>query len=151
MDPTNLPPRSTPHWSLYQRENFVKGTKDYEEPPFDTHPDELERLARERLSLGGWSYASCNAGLSDTHKANRDAFQQWKIIPRMCVDTNQRDTTTEIFGRKLSAPIAFSPVGINKVSRRKQALAGASHLTSPSFFCTDLSSRRGASRSQGRR
>lgn len=26
-DPTGLPPRSTPHWNLYQREIFVGGTK----------------------------------------------------------------------------------------------------------------------------
>lgn len=115
MDPTNLPPRSTPHWSLYQRDCFVRGTRDYIEPPFNTHPDELEKLAKERLSAGGWSYASCNAGLSDTHRANRDAFADWRIVPRMLVDTNQRDTTTEIFGKKLAAPFAFSPVGINKV------------------------------------
>lgn len=115
MDPTNLPPRSTPHWSLYQREIFVAGTRDGKLPPFSTDPQELERLAKERLSAGGWSYASSNAGTSDTHVANREAFKQWRIIPRMLVDTNQRDTSVEIFGKKLSAPIAFSPVGINKI------------------------------------
>jgi len=26
-DPTNLPNRTTPHWSLYQRDIFVGGTK----------------------------------------------------------------------------------------------------------------------------
>jgi isopentenyl diphosphate isomerase/L-lactate dehydrogenase-like FMN-dependent dehydrogenase len=33
----------------------------------------------------------------------------------MLVDTNQRDTTTEIFGYKVPAPIGFAPVGINKI------------------------------------
>lgn len=33
----------------------------------------------------------------------------------MLVDTTARDTSIELFGRKLSAPICFSPVGINKV------------------------------------
>ncbi|CAO1627533.1 unnamed protein product [Parajaminaea phylloscopi] len=115
MDPTNLPPRSTPHWSLYQREQFVSGTKDEKPPPFNTAPDQLEKLAHEKLSAGGWSYASCNAGIGDTHRANREAFRDWRIIPRMLVDTNRRDTTVEVFGRKLSAPIAFSPIGINKI------------------------------------
>ncbi|EPQ32203.1 uncharacterized protein PFL1_00400 [Pseudozyma flocculosa PF-1] len=115
MDPTNLPQRNTPHWSLYQRECFESGTKDHKLPPFNTHPDELEDLARQRLSSGGWSYASCNAGLGTTHLANRDAFSHYHIIPRMLVDTNQRDTSIELFGKKLSAPICFSPVGINKI------------------------------------
>lgn len=122
MDPTGLPPRSTPHWSLYQRDLFERGTKYYEEPPFNTHPDELEKRAQEKLSLGGWSYASCNAGMGLTHDANRDAFKQWKIIPRMCVDTNERDTTTTIFGKRLPAPIAISPVGINKVREEEKAV-----------------------------
>lgn len=33
----------------------------------------------------------------------------------MLVDTNKRDTATEIFGHKVSAPIGFAPVGINKI------------------------------------
>lgn len=31
----------------------------------------------------------------------------------MLVDTNARDTTTVLFGHKISAPICFAPVGIN--------------------------------------
>jgi len=42
------------------------------------------------------------------------AFFRYRIIPRMLVDTTARDTSIELFGRKLSAPICFSPVGINK-------------------------------------
>lgn len=33
----------------------------------------------------------------------------------MLVDTNQRSTVTKLFGHELSAPIALSPIGINKV------------------------------------
>lgn len=33
----------------------------------------------------------------------------------MLVDTNKRDTSTEIWGHKVSAPIGFAPVGINKI------------------------------------
>ena len=38
-----------------------------------------------------------------------------QILPRMLVDTNQRSTVTKLFGHELSAPIALSPIGINKV------------------------------------
>ena len=44
------------------------------------------------------------------------AFYKYKIIPRMLVDTTARDTSIVLFGKKLSAPICFSPVGINKVN-----------------------------------
>lgn len=33
----------------------------------------------------------------------------------MLTDTNVRDTATEIFGHKVSAPIGFAPVGINRI------------------------------------
>jgi hypothetical protein len=147
MDPTNLPPRSTPHWALYRREKFVEATRDGQEPPFSTHPDELERLAKERLSATGWSYASCNAGLGDTHKSNRDAFKDWKIVPRMGVDTNARDTTTEIFGRKLSVPIGISPVGLNKVRFEAKVSASVSRYqaTNLTLPFADLPPRRRAS------
>lgn len=53
--------------------------------------------------------------MSTTHLANRQAFYRHRIIPRMLVDTNTRDTATEIFGHKVSAPIGFAPIGINKI------------------------------------
>lgn len=33
----------------------------------------------------------------------------------MLVDTNKRDTSIEIWGHKVSAPIGFAPIGINKI------------------------------------
>jgi isopentenyl diphosphate isomerase/L-lactate dehydrogenase-like FMN-dependent dehydrogenase len=80
-----------------------------------TDPDKLEERAKEKLSEGGWYYASSNAGYNTTHLANRQAFYRHRIIPRMLVDTNKRDTAWEIWGHKTSAPIGFSPIGINKI------------------------------------
>ena len=78
-------------------------------------PANLEELAKERLSENGWRYASSNAGQSHTHTANRQAFYRHRIIPRMLVDTNTRDTAASIFGHRVSAPIGFAPIGINKI------------------------------------
>ncbi|KAJ9111725.1 hypothetical protein QFC19_001086 [Naganishia cerealis] len=121
MDPTNLPTRTTPHWDMYRRDMFMLAAEQ-KHPLFSTDPEELEELAKKTLSQGGWLYASCNAGNSLTHRANREdtiliplAFYRQRIVPRMLVDTNARDTTTELFGHKISAPICFAPVGINKI------------------------------------
>lgn len=78
-------------------------------------PHKLEDLAHQKLSEGGWFYASSNAGMSQTHQANRQAFYRHRLVPRQLVDTNQRDTTTEIFGHRVSAPIGFAPIGINQI------------------------------------
>lgn len=38
------------------------------------------------------------------------------------VDTNERDTATEIFGHKVAAPIGFAPIGINKMYHEQYEL-----------------------------
>lgn len=106
--------RNTPEYAEYQRDNFWT-SNDGGVPPFNTDPGKLEERAKEKLSEGGWYYASSNAGMSTTHLANRQAFYRHRIIPRMLQDTNKRDTKTEIFGHKVSAPIGFAPIGINKI------------------------------------
>ncbi|EON68868.1 lactate 2-monooxygenase [Coniosporium apollinis CBS 100218] len=106
--------RTTPEYAEYQRENFW-ASNEGKVPPFNTDPAKLEELAKERLSQNGWLYASSNAGQSYTHTANRQAFYRRRIIPRMLVDTNKRDTRAEIWGHKVSAPIGFAPIGINKI------------------------------------
>ncbi|KAI1274713.1 FMN-dependent dehydrogenase [Xylaria sp. FL0933] len=110
----NVSQRTTPQWALYQRELFW-APNEGKHPPFNTNPEKLRALAKERLSEGGWNYASCNAGLSWTHYANRQAFYRHQIVPRMLVDTQSRDTATTIFGHRVSAPIGFAPIGINKI------------------------------------
>ncbi|KAJ4365110.1 hypothetical protein N0V83_008728 [Neocucurbitaria cava] len=79
------------------------------------YPGKLEEQAKAKLTQNGWYYASSNAGQSHTHTTNRQAFYRHRIIPRMLVDTNERDTATTIFGHKVPAPIGFAPVGINKI------------------------------------
>ena len=115
MDPEDLPKRTTPYYSLYQREAFVRGSQKEQFPIFNTDPDELEKEAKNRLSEGGWNYASSNAGLSWTDRANREAFYRWRIVPRMLRPTLQRDITTELLGHKINAPIIFAPIGICEI------------------------------------
>ncbi|EMT68852.1 FMN-dependent dehydrogenase [Fusarium oxysporum II5] len=110
----HLKNRDTPPWGLYQRENFWK-LNEGKVPPFNTYPDKLEELAKKKLTENGWLYASSNAGLSDTHLANRQAFFRHKIVPRQLVDTNERSTRTTIFGHEVSAPFGIAPIGINKI------------------------------------
>lgn len=88
-------------------------------------PHELEEAARRKLSLNGWNYASSNAGSSFTDRANREAFYRQRIIPRMLRDTNRRDTSIELFGHRISAPIVFAPIGVNKIYHYDGELAVA--------------------------
>ncbi|KAJ7162819.1 FMN-dependent dehydrogenase [Mycena filopes] len=110
----NISSRSTPQWGLMQRDLFWAANEG-KHPPLNTDPAKLKELAKDRLSKAGWLYSSCNAGQSWTHYANRLAFYRHQIIPRTLVDTTDRDTATTIFGHKVSAPIGFAPIGINRI------------------------------------
>lgn len=72
-------------------------------------------MGKPPLTISPRLYASCNAGQSWTHYANRLAFYRHQVIPRMLVDTDHRDTATTIFGHKVAAPIGFAPIGINRI------------------------------------
>lgn len=48
----NINSRNTPQWGLYQRELFWKENTG-ELPPFSTHPEDLEDLAKRALTSGG--------------------------------------------------------------------------------------------------
>lgn len=43
----------------------------------------------------------------------------------MLVDTNQRETSTTLFGHRIPAPICFAPVGINEIYHPQGELAVA--------------------------
>ncbi|KAH7125185.1 FMN-dependent dehydrogenase [Dendryphion nanum] len=110
----NRSSRTTPQYALYQRDSFWK-TNNGETPLFNTEPGKLEALAQTKLTENGWHYASSNAGQSYTHLTNRQSFHRHRIIPRMGIDTNTRDTRSTLFGHKVPAPIGFAPIGINKI------------------------------------
>ncbi|CZR50665.1 related to L-lactate dehydrogenase [Phialocephala subalpina] len=54
--------------------------------------------------------------------ANRLAFRQWKLVPRMLRPTTHRDLTIELFGEKYENPILMAPIGVqyNPFSTRTQ-------------------------------
>lgn len=109
-----IQPSREPNYAVYQKELFLAG-RTGGNPHFNTHPDALEQQAKEALSKGGWLYVACDAGVSWTSRANREALYRWRIVPRMLRDTTARDTTTTLFGHKISAPVCLAPIGINKI------------------------------------
>jgi lactate 2-monooxygenase len=56
--------------------------------------------------------------------ANRSAFERWRIVPRFLQDVSARDTSVELFGRRLPAPLLLAPIGVLEMAHR-QADVGA--------------------------
>jgi lactate 2-monooxygenase len=87
--------------------------------------DRLEATAREVLSAEAFAYLAGGAGTESTMRANRAAFEKWRIVPRMLRDVSKRNTSVDLFGRRLRAPIILSPVGAMELFHADADLAVA--------------------------
>lgn len=87
-------------------------------PVVPVEPEALETAARARMSDVAWAYVAGGAGRQRTVQANRDAFDRHRIVPRMLVDVEHRDTSVELFGRRLPAPLLFAPIGVLELAHR---------------------------------
>ncbi len=94
-------------------------------PPVPVEPAALEAAARRRMSPRAWSYVAGSAGQQRTAAANTAAFARQPLVPRMLVDVERRDTSVELFGRTLPAPLLLAPIGVLETVHRDADLAAA--------------------------
>ena len=87
--------------------------------------DRLARLARKRMTREAWAYVAAGAGGSSTMKANRAAFDRWRIVPRMLRDVSERDGSVELFGRRYPSPFLTAPIGVLELAHHDADVAVA--------------------------
>ncbi|MGN6130220.1 MAG: alpha-hydroxy-acid oxidizing protein [Nocardioidaceae bacterium] len=87
-------------------------------PVVPTEPAALEAAARRHLSPQAWSYVAGGAGQQRTVRANLEAFDRHRVVPRMLVDVGRRDLSVELFGRRLPAPLLYAPIGVLEMAHR---------------------------------
>ena len=80
-------------------------------PAVPTTARRLQRAARRRMTARAYAYVAGGAGDEATQRANRAAFDRWAVVPRVLRDVSSRDTSVELFGRRLPAPLLLAPVG----------------------------------------
>jgi lactate 2-monooxygenase len=103
---------------------------------------DLEQQARKVLPGAAFDYIAGGAGLEHTVARNRSAFEKYKIIPRMLNDVSVRDTSIEIFGSKIPAPLFLSPVGVLELAHQQADLAvgrAAAKTSIPFIFSNQAS------------
>lgn len=81
-------------------------------PPLPLHPDALEQAALASMSTRARAYIGGGAGGGATMRANRAAFDRWRIVPRMMRDTRERDQSVRLLGRGLPSPLLTAPIGV---------------------------------------
>jgi lactate 2-monooxygenase len=87
-------------------------------PKVPTDATMLEERAREAMSPEAFAYVAGGAGTGATMRANRAAFDRWRIVPRMLRDVSERDTSVELFGRTLPSPFLIAPIGVLEMAHR---------------------------------
>src|ERR1051325_5422957 len=96
-------PLSAPDWQKEIYLNGFAGKKLSVKASFE----KLEQKAKKKISKEAFAYIAGGAGSETTMQANRKAFDQWQLVPRMLKNVSERDTSLELFGQKLPAPILF--------------------------------------------
>jgi lactate 2-monooxygenase len=107
-----------------QSEIYVRGVAGHR-PLVPVDAQRLEERARRALSAEAFAYIAGGAGRESTMDANRAAFERWRIVPRMLRDVSVRDTTIELFGRRLPSPLLLAPIGVLEMAHRDADLAVA--------------------------
>jgi lactate 2-monooxygenase len=85
----------------------------------------LEHRAKEALKPQAWDYVAGGAGGEETIRANRAAFDRWRLVPRMFCNVSKRDISTEILGTSLPAPLLLGPVGVQGIIHSEAEVAAA--------------------------
>jgi L-lactate dehydrogenase (cytochrome) len=119
--PVAAPP---PSFANFQNEIYLNGTVGVR-PELPLEPAELERAAEQAMSAEAFGYVAGSAGTESTARANRAAFDRWRIVPRFLRDVSARELSREIFGVRWPAPVGLAPVGVQGIVHSEAELAVA--------------------------
>jgi L-lactate dehydrogenase (cytochrome) len=101
---------------------------------------DFERAARRHLPRMLHGFISGASETDASLRDNREAFAEWGFVPRVLVDTSNRNTVTELLGRRYAAPFGIAPMGASALSAyrgdivlaRAAAAAGLPNILSAS-------------------
>lgn len=116
-------------FGFYQHELYLQGYAGTA-PPCTIDPTKLEESAAAVLEPGPFWYVAGGAGSGATVRANREAFDRWRIVPRMLTDATERDLSTTVLGSTIPAPVLLAPVGVQSIVHPDGDLATAKAASS---------------------
>src|SRR3954463_5952123 len=98
-------------YSDFQNEIYAAG----EARPFPVAWRELEAAGYAAMTPQGADYVAGGAGGEETVRANREAFDRYRIVPRMLREGGTRDLRTTGLGTSLPVPVLGGPVGVQQI------------------------------------
>lgn len=86
---------------------------------------EYESLAHQRLPAQVWDFLAGGSGAETTVTANRAAFDQWVLRPRVLVDVSSCDLSLNLLGSQVAAPVGIAPMAYHRLIHPDGELATA--------------------------
>jgi isopentenyl diphosphate isomerase/L-lactate dehydrogenase-like FMN-dependent dehydrogenase len=129
-------------FSNYEHEIYATGMLAARKPARTLDWRELEASAYAMLPRGPRGYIQGGAGLGETIRANREAFDRWRIVPRMLRDVSERTLERTVLGTRMPAPLLLAPIGVQTVAHPDGELASAraaAHVGVPMIASTAAS------------
>ena len=126
----------------FQNEVYLKGLFG-ELPTLPFGWRETQAAAEAVMTPQAVGYVSGSAGGEETARANREAFDRWRLVPRMLRGIPaQRDLSTSVLGLPLPAPVLLGPVGVLSIvhADAELAVARASAATGVPMVLSTVSS-----------
>lgn len=74
--------------------------------------DDFETAARRHLPRPVFGYVAGAVESNRSYRDNREAFDDYRFLPRVLIDISRRSTQTSLFGQTHSVPFGIAPMGI---------------------------------------
>jgi lactate 2-monooxygenase len=123
-NPVSADPLHTDAGRRRQARIYVRGLAG-RRPEVPVDAARLEARARQVMSPEAFAYMAGGAGTESTMRQNRQAFERWRIVPRMLRDVSRRDLRIRLFGRDLPGPLLLAPIGVLEMAHPDADLAVA--------------------------
>ncbi|NRQ36690.1 alpha-hydroxy-acid oxidizing protein [Nonomuraea sp. NN258] len=103
---------------------YLAGMLEGKTPEITTDLANLESRARDVLTPEALGYIVPSAGSGATARANREAFDRHRIVPRMLRGVDwQRDLSADLLGTRMPAPVMIAPMGVQTLAHQEGELA----------------------------
>jgi lactate 2-monooxygenase len=100
-----------PAYSDFQNAIYASG----QAPPYPVAWRALEAAATAAMTPEAADYVAGGAGGEETVRANREAFDRVRIVPRMLREVGTRDLATTVLETRMPAPLLVGPVGVQEI------------------------------------
>src|SRR6266540_5806373 len=108
----------------YQLQIYMRGMQNIK-PQLPVSFEELEQKAQGVMKPEAFAYIAGGAGGETTIQNNKEAFNKWKIVPRMLNDVSQRSIEVQLFDAKFSTPVLLAPIGVLGIAHPDAEIAVA--------------------------